>query len=278
MKLRNRAPWALPFVVLAGLAGTPARAGDKVEVVPDVAYADGGSDRQKLDLYLPEGKKDFPVLVFFHGGGFKGGDRKAVAAVGNALAAHGVGVASVGYRLFPDAKHPHQAEDVAKAFGWVRKNIAERGGDPGRLFVGGHSAGGTLAALLASDEQFLKGAGASAKDIKGVVLLSGTYRLGDNRADIFGDADARKAASPISHARSGLPPFLLAYAENDNPGAEEQTKAFAESLKQNGVESIVFLAKDRDHRTLASKVDGEDPTSARVLAFIREQSGTAGAQ
>lgn len=269
MSTLSRALWVLPFVALIGRS---AQAGDEVEVVPDVPYAADASDRQKLDLYLPKGKKDFPVVVFLHGGGFKGGDRKSAAAIGDAFARQGVGVAAVGYRLFPEAKHPRQVQDVAEAFAWLRKHVAERGGDPERLFVGGHSAGGTLAALLASDEQYLKAVGAGAKDIKGVILLSGTYRLPENRAEIFGDEAGRKAASPIGHARSGLPPFFLAYAESDNPGADVQTKDFAEALKQNGVEAVVVLAKDRDHRTLASKIDGSDPTAAQVLDFIHKRS------
>lgn len=66
----------------------------EVEVVKDLAYnpaKDADADRQKLDLYLPKGKKDFPVLVFVHGGGYQKGDRKEGEALGRAFAARGVG-------------------------------------------------------------------------------------------------------------------------------------------------------------------------------------------
>jgi len=262
MKMLHRSLW----VVALGDAS-------RVDVVRDVAYTTSpaaGADRQKLDLYLPEGKQGYPVLLFLHGGGFKGGDRKAVVVLGETFARRGVGVAAVGYRLFPRAQHPEQIQDVAKAFAWLRENVSKHGGRADRLFVGGHSAGGALAALLATDEQYLKAEGADLKDIKGVIILSASYRVPDTRADIFGDEPSRKDASPINHVRSGLPPFFLAYAENDNPGAEEQARTFADALKDRNVETTVVEAKDRDHRSLFTQIKEGDPTGAAALAFIRE--------
>ncbi|WZO96508.1 alpha/beta hydrolase [Isosphaeraceae bacterium EP7] len=264
--------WAFSILILASLPAVAAdkQAADGVTVIPDVAYAAGG-DRQKLDLYLPKGRTDFPVVLFFHGGGFKAGDRKSAANIGETFARRGVGVASVGYRLFPEVKHPVPAADGAAAFAWIKKNIGTYHGRADQIFVAGHSAGAILAAQIATDDRYLQSAGASTGDIRGAILLSGTYNLPENRTDVFGDAEERKAASPFSHARSGLAPFFLAYAERDNPGIEDQTKAFAAVLKAAGDETVVVLAKDRSHGTIASHVDENDPTADQALAFVKSR-------
>ncbi len=96
--------------------------------------------------------------------------------LGETLARQGVGVAAVSYRLSPEVKHPAQVQDAARAVAWVSKNIGKHGGQADQLFIGGHSAGALLAALLASDEQYLKAEGLSLKEVRGVVALSGGYR------------------------------------------------------------------------------------------------------
>src|ERR1700722_15392393 len=109
-----------------------------IEVIRDLPYtagADAPSDRRKIDLYLPKDKKDFPILLFFHSGGFTKGDRKDVADMGEALARHGVALASAGYRLFPDVKHPDQVQDAALAFAWVKKHVGDHGGNGNNVFV-----------------------------------------------------------------------------------------------------------------------------------------------
>jgi acetyl esterase/lipase len=249
-----------------------------VEVVRDLPYFTGeGADpeRNKLDLYLPAGKKGFATLLFFHGGGYSKGDRKDVEAFGRTLAGRGIAVAAVGYRLFPAHKHPAQAQDAARALAWVKSDIAKRGGRADLLFIGGHSAGAHLALLVGTDESYLKEAGASAADVKGVVSLSGGFTVGEKRADLFGDEAARKKASPSSHVRAGLPPFLLAYADKDAPGRDKETHAFAESLKAVGVRAEVLEAKDRDHGGLFTKISGEDPVGSAVAAFVSKIAADA---
>jgi acetyl esterase/lipase len=276
MKLFHRSLWALAGIVAVAASisagdepATPAAG--KVEVIRDLAYVSGDNadpERHKLDLYLPADRKDFPVLLFFHGGGYTEGDRLQVAQFGRTLAARGIGVAAVGYRLAPGTRHPGQAQDAAKAVVWVKNNIARHQGRPDGLYVGGHSAGAQLAALLATDEQFLKGEGAALKDLRGVVALSGVYEVLESRQEQFGDAKARKKASPASHVREGLPAFFLAYADKDEPGRDKGAKEFAQALKEKRVVAEVYEAKERDHGSLFSKVQDGDATGAAVIAFI----------
>jgi acetyl esterase/lipase len=154
-----------------------------VAEVPDVAYRDGpqaGPIRHRADLFLPRGRKDFPVVVLVHGGAWVMGDNRCCglySSVGHFLAGQGYGVVLPNYRLAPTARHPAQIQDVAAAVAWTRRHIAEYGGDPRRIYLAGHSAGGHLVSLLATDESYLKAEGLTGADVKGVIAVSGVYRI-----------------------------------------------------------------------------------------------------
>src|SRR5262245_12611998 len=125
-----------------------------------VAYRQGPDAdpvRHRLDLYLPAGREGFPVVVLVHGGAWMVGDNRCCglySSVGRYLASRGIGVAMPNYRLSPRVRHPHHVRDVAEAVAWTRANIAQYGGDPSRLFLMGHSAGGHLVSLLATDRTY----------------------------------------------------------------------------------------------------------------------------
>jgi acetyl esterase/lipase len=161
----------------------------EVEQVRNVAYYSGpGADdrRHRLDLFLPRGRSGYPVVVLVHGGAWMFGDKSCCglySAVGDFLAGQGVGVVLPNYRLSPGVKHPEHVKDVARAVAWTKRHVAEHGGDPERLFLAGHSAGGHLVALLATDETYLKAEGLRTADIKGVIGLSGVYRIPAGKFD-----------------------------------------------------------------------------------------------
>lgn len=256
-------------VTAVAVSAATASAADKVgvKVVADVAYVESGDERNKLDLYLPEGKTGVPVLVFFHGGGYTKGDRKDVAQLGQTFAKHGVAVAAVGYRLLSEkVKYPAPVEDGAKAVAWVKANAGKHGLAGDQLFVGGHSAGGHLASVLATDPA------RKLSDLRGVISLSGGYKIPAERASQYGGEDAAKQASPLTHVREGLPAFFLAYADKDSPNKDKQTAEFADALKGNKVPATVYQAKEREHGTLFTKIADGDPTGEAVLTFIREHA------
>src|SRR5262245_21259620 len=120
-------------------------------------------------------------MMFVHGGAWRSGQKEMYAALGETFAKQGVGTAVINYRLSSSGgtvKHPDHVKDVARAFAWVKENAARYGGDPEKLYISGHSAGGHLVALLATDEQYLKAEKCSAKDVRGVMALSGVYTIG----------------------------------------------------------------------------------------------------
>lgn len=264
-----------------------------IEVIRDVAYRDlyAGEDpakhKERLDLYLPKGKTRYPVVVYLHGGAWVRGDNRGLLGVyssfATALASEGIGVVLPNYRLSPTIKHPEHIRDVAKAVSWVHQHIAEYGGDPDQLFVGGHSAGGHLAALLATDEAYLKAEGLPVSTLKGVISVSGVYRIPDDLfifTPIFGeDVETRRAASPVCHVRCGLPPFLLLCADDDlNLCGKCFAEEFRKALKDKQVEVDLIEVSQRNHVSVLFKARAEaDPAGMAIRTFIRKHCTTAAA-
>ena len=125
-----------------------------------------------LDIYMPDGAGGVPVVVFFHGGGLRGGDRNHGYLVASRPVPLGIGVVSPSYRLSPSVMHPAHVQDAAAATAWTIKNIARYGGEPDSVYVAGHSAGAYLAALLSIDPAHLGAHELSAASIRGSILIS----------------------------------------------------------------------------------------------------------
>jgi acetyl esterase/lipase len=244
-----------------------------VEVIKDLHYAEGKDAdpvRHRLDLFVPKGKKDFSALLFAHGGGWKNGKKDEFEFLGKTLAKHGVGVVTINYRLFPDVKFPANVEDVAKAFAWTHANIKNYGGSSDRLFVGGHSAGGHLVSLLATDESYLKSHKLRLTDIRGVISISGLYEIRRGRFPLFEDSEeGAKTASPLHQVKKGLPPFLLVYGDHDFPGFGGMAETFAKALREARCDVTCLMVKDRTHGSVALKIaeDG-DPVQEAILKFV----------
>jgi acetyl esterase/lipase len=277
-----------------------------LRLVRNVAYRDyhAGEDetknKNKLDLYLPRTKRDFPVLFFIHGGAWIRGDKDEFgiySTLGMFLARRGIGAVFPNYRLSPGVRHPEHIKDVARAFAWTYKNIPQYGGRPDQIFVGGHSAGGHLAALLATDERYLKAVGLSLSVIKGAVPISGVFRLHDfellsagmptvpgsrnpsmpriqGRQNllslVFGsDAKDKKEASPISHVHQGLPPFLIIYADSDMLGLPQMAREFDKALQKEKCDVTILEVKKRNHLSvIINAPSDEDPVAVAVKDFI----------
>src|SRR5262245_1955269 len=248
----------------------------EVEVHKDLAYVEGkdADERQKLDLYLPKGAKDYPTLFFIHGGAWTGGSRSGFDRIGRTFARNGVAFVSTGYRLSPKVKHPAHIEDVAKGFAWTVANIGKHGGNPEAIFVSGHSAGGHLTALLATDEDYLKAEKLSLKNIKGAIPVSGVFVVSPRLKNVFGDdEEVCKKASPQNHVREGLPPFLILYGDGELAGLGKQAEAFAPALKEKKVEATIVMGKDRNHGSIMMRMaDADDPATQAVLEFVAKHS------
>jgi acetyl esterase/lipase len=277
--------WLLTLATGAGLAaepGTvPARPLLPVKVIQNVTYYEGkDADPKKhcLDLYLPADRTGFPVLFYVHGGGWTIGDKNEFGVpgqLGRSLARQGIGMVSVNYRLSPAVKHPEHIRDVAQAFAWTYRNISKYGGRPDELFVSGHSAGGHLIALLATDESYLKAAGLSFGTIRGAIPISGVFRI-DAKQTLFRgpfgqDPDALRQASPITHVARATPPFLILHADRDFPHCDgPAAQAFCTALMDQGAKAQVLEIPSRNHITVLwqAAASADDPAHRALVTFI----------
>ena len=184
------------------------------KTVVDLPYRTGDNQdeymcsRCRLDVYYPSHLKEFPTVVWFHGGALKNGNR----SVPLELKGKGIAVVAVNYRLSPKAKAPAYIEDAAAAVAWTFRNIAKYGGSPKKVFVSGHSAGGYLTAMVGLDKKWLAAHGMDANDIAGLIPLSGqavthyTIRGERNIPETQATIDD---LAPIFHVRKDAPPMLL---------------------------------------------------------------------
>jgi acetyl esterase/lipase len=249
----------------------------EVEVIKDVPYYEGKDadpERHKLDLYFPKGQKDFPVLVWAHGGGWTKGDKRSFAKQGQTFAKNGVAVVSVGYRLSPKVQHPAHAQDVAKAIAFTHQHIAHRGGSPDQIFISGHSAGGHLVALIGTDESYLKAEKLSLANIKGVIPVSGVYTIRPGRGQVFGsDEEVCRQASPLTHVSGNDPPFLILYADKDSPPMAKMADEFSQALQETKCEAACMKINDRTHGSIATNIANlDDPATQAILTFIAKHS------
>ena len=165
-------------------------------------------ERCKLDVYYPVDKKDFPTIVWFHGGGMEGGSK----FVPKELTDQGFAVVAVNYRLSPKAKNPAYIEDAAEAVAWVFKNIEKYGGRKDHIFVSGHSAGGYLSLILAMDKKYMAAYGADADSVAAYLPVSGqtvthfTIRKERGLPDGIPVVDEY---APVNKARKETAPLVL---------------------------------------------------------------------
>lgn len=255
---------------------TPLQEGREApQVVRDLAY--GPDPRHRLDVYSAPGETPRPVLVFVHGGGFVGGDKKREGYpfydnVGRWATDHGfVGVAAT-YRLAPDHLWPEAAEDVAAAVRWVAEHAEEYGGDPRRIVVMGQSAG---AAHVAS---YVAGHGGTVADgVVGAVLMSGYYDPPSDPDDelarhYYGTADLAAKSALAGLVATPLP-LLVAVAELDVPLFHRQAAVLLDALlSARGVLPLFVTIPDATHLSeilalgLAADDGGLDGGFGDVLA------------
>ena len=194
-------------------------------------------ERCKLDLVLPKGKKDFPTLVWFHAGGLRRGKKH----IPRLFQINDIAVAAVNYRLSgKDAQCPDYIYDAAAAAAWVKKHIAEYGGDPEKIYISGHSAGGYLTMMLALDPKYLGAYKMKPGDFAGYFPISGQatthFRIlaerkgkGMNVPSVVLDEYA-----PIQLAGKGVPPLTLIVGDSEVewPSRVEENFLLAARLKR----------------------------------------------
>ena len=250
-------------------------------VADDVAF---GTTGQTLDVWAPAGKSAAkrPVLIFFYGGGWVHGDRRAYDFAARAFARAGFVVVVPDYRKVPAVRFPAFVQDGAQAVRWTRDHVAEYGGDPRRIAIAGHSAGAYTVAMLALDRRWLEAEGVDPRVIRAGIGMCGPYDFYPFRKKRAIDAMAgvRDPAmtQPIHFARADAPPLLLLSAGNDVQVGAHNAVNLTARLKALGapVEHRDYPGLSHENVAMALSVPfrGKAPVLPDSLAFLK-QAGVA---
>jgi acetyl esterase/lipase len=263
------------------------------EVKRNIPYAEPAHERQVLDVYSPPRAKGLPVVFWIHGGGWQTGDKTSVQRKPQAFMDKGFVFVSSNYRLLPHVDMGTIVRDIAESIHWVYDHIAEYGGDPQRILVMGHSAGAQLAALICTDDRYLKAEGLSLSIIRGCVPVDGdTYDVpaiietAETRRRLHGQPQAKfghrekfgndpakhRDFSAVTHVAKdkGIPPFLIMHVA-EHPDTSAQAQRLASVLKNAGITVKVYGAKQSYHDKINADLGlPEDPGTKALFDFVGE--------
>ncbi len=255
----------------------------------DITYLPADTARhlqaQGLSVFAPRRHRhlpDKPVLIFIYGGNWTSGHRSLYNWFGSRLARKGVVAVVIDYPKSPAADYKVMATDAAQAVKWVSQNISGFGGNPDSIFISGHSAGGHLAALIATDENYFKKAGI-ANPLKGVILIDGAgldmygYLLAGGMngepsyATTFGTKpEGWKDASPLYHLHTGIPPMLLFRGGRTYPSIAAGCEKFVAALEHSGYAPIYEVVPGKKHIPMITQFfNTGNRRYATILRFIK---------
>jgi acetyl esterase/lipase len=223
-------------------------------------------ERCALDVYYPKDTDDAPTVVWFHGGGLEFGSKH----IPEGLKEKGVIVVTVNYRLHPKVKNPVYIEDAAAAVAWTIKNISSYNGNPKKVFVTGHSAGGYLASMLTMDKSYLQKHGIDADSLAGSIPFSGhtiTHFTVRKEQGIDGKQPIIDNYAPLYHVRKDSPPMLLITGNRELEllGRYEENAYFYRMMKVVGHPDIELMELDGYGHNMVY------PAIPLLLDFIKEK-------
>ena len=238
----------------------------------DASY---GEDPYQSVAVYPADVPNGEVMMHIHGGGWTSGYKEWMAYLAPPLNALGVTYVSVGYRLAPMHLFPAGVDDCMDAVAWVYHHIAEHGGDPKRIFIGGHSAGGHYASLLAVRRDWQAGREVPDDVIRGCLPVSGVFDFGENSGMsmqprfLNGDANI-VPASPVSNIQGTPPPFFISYGEKDFPHLKTQAMDMHGKLAQAGTDVSRIEIPGADHLQASYACgDAEGPWLPKVVPWMQ---------
>ncbi len=280
---------------------SPALAQNLAPTAQNIPYALAPHERQVLDIYSPKDAKNLPVVFWIHGGGWQGGDKTSVQLKPQAFVDKGFVFVSTNYRLLPGVEMDAIIRDIAKSLAWTHRNIAKHGGDPQRILVMGHSAGAQLAAIICTDDRYLKAENVALSNIKGCVPVDGdTYDIpaiietAETRNRVhglpqpkyghrlkFGNDPAKHLDySAVTHIAPGknIPPFLILYVA-DHPDTSAQAQRLNTKLTEAKITSKAYGAKETNHTRLNDNLGlPDDPATSELFNFVQRALSPAPAK
>ena len=240
----------------------------------------------RLDVYSPPEGDDHPVLILVHGGSWNSLSKELFAVGGQRLTPHNVVVVIPNYTLYPEARYQQMAQEIAAVVAWTLENIGDHGGDPGRVVVSGHSAGGHLVALVAMDDRYLNALGRQRAEIRGVIGISGVYDVEaeyvfsqegakmPHLAGVFGGREGFVQASPVNLVGPDVPPVLLIHGDRDDVVPPRISAGFHRALLAAGASSELKVYPGAGHADFLFDLLTREraPILDDILGFIDEHA------
>ncbi|MBI9071337.1 MAG: alpha/beta hydrolase [Melioribacteraceae bacterium] len=224
------------------------------------------NERCVLDLYYPSNKNDYATIVWFHGGGLTAGSKY----IPHQLKEKGFAVVAVNYRLYPKIKCPVYIEDAASAVAWAFKNIKKYGGDKGKIFVSGHSAGGYLTSMVGLDAKWLEAENINSNNIAGLIPFSGhtiTHFTVREERGIAGTQPVIDEFAPLYFVKKDAPPLVLITGDRNLEmlGRYEENAYMMRMMREAGHENTsIYELQGFDHGGMA------DPAFTILINHVNE--------
>jgi acetyl esterase/lipase len=256
----------------------------KVKVEKNINYTDKNEERRQLNVYYQKDiSKPKDVIIFIHGGSWSSGKKDIYWWLGRNMARKGVVTVTVNYGLAPDNQYQQMGDDCAGAVKWVQKHIDTYGGDPKRIFLMGHSAGGELAELINSDPQYFRRAGI-ANPVKGLILddpfgldmkeYMSTCEKDKNYYDFLrtfsSDPVNWEKGSPLHYVQHIRNPHLIFYGEKTYPAIRIQSARLEKLLEEQKVAAELHVIKGKKHVGMISQmIFGGNQLYSYILDFLK---------
>ena len=245
---------------------------DKGQMLEGIVYS--ADEDQRLDIYRPKNiaaSAKLPVIVFFYGGRWSGGSRSDYRFVAARLVERGYVVVIPDYRKYPNVKFPAFVEDGAAALGWVHREIARYGGDGDRLYLLGHSAGAHIAALLATDEHYLKARSVPPTSVRAFAGLAGPYAFTPDEPDLidmFGPPSRYPQMQATTFIDGHEPPMLLLHGADDTTVGRFNYERLAARIREKGGTAETKLYPGIDHIGIMSAFSWVGKNDAPVVQDV----------
>jgi acetyl esterase/lipase len=259
----------------------------KKNIVYQIADAQKRKSELQLNIFSPgeaAGSKD--VFIFLHGGGWNKGKKSTYSFLGKRMARKGVVSVIIDYPLAPEADYNEMALASAKAVKWVKENISYYGGNPEKLFISGHSAGGHLAALISVRDKYFDSVGIK-NPLKGVILIDAAgldmnnyltnqeEKGGKHYLDAFTKDHANwKDASPIYHLHKNVPPMLIYTGSKTYPNIKSSNERFVIELSKHNVVLMYKIMKGKHHIPMIFQLyNKHNKMYDEMIGFMKQHKG-----
>lgn len=274
---------SVSFLGLSGCATKPIKKNKNITYLK--ANPVSKITNQQLNIFTPRASGTLhEVLIFIHGGSWNSGDKSQYSFLGSNFARKGIVTVIIDYPLSPTATYKEMADASAQAVLWVKNNIHAYGGDPNKIFISGHSAGGHLAALISIKEDYFKNLNVK-NPVKGVILIdaAGLDMYGYLQAESLPESHTYlqtftsnpatwKAASPLYYLHPNMPPMLLYRGENTYPSIQKSTEKFVTALKTYVPAPQYYVLKGKKHIPMITQfIYPWNPLYQEIITFMRAQ-------